>query len=277
MRGDFLSCLNMIYGKPASVTVIKGDWKTGKTNFGLYLAQVLKKCNLVQQMGGNIECFKDLKTRERDPKFEFIDNFLRLEMWGYTPFRKVYIFDEAIKNAPSRNAMTKLNKKWLEIIPELSKMRCHLIGITQEDEYIESIFKNKRFLHAEWNKLNYSKSHPFYRKVVTLKSSKYFHGIKKFKPIPKTSLLYDPYQTAIMTLEPKSNTIDGLPMEIKIAFDYGDGLSMQDIKEKYKLPTRKQSTREVRKGICKVKYLCLVSNHLRRVIESRPVTQSDQS
>jgi len=138
MRGDFLSCLNMIYGKPASVTVIKGDWKTGKTNFGLYLAQVLKKCNLVQQMGGNIECFKDLKTRERDPKFEFIDNFLRLEMWGYTPFRKVYIFDEAIKKWQEYAKITGA-ANWYKITDDLIDLikKVELMTISNSNQYYE--------------------------------------------------------------------------------------------------------------------------------------------
>ena len=72
-------------------------------------------------------------------------------MWEFgSNFIKMYIFDEAIKNAKNRGAMTKLNKAWFDVIPELSKMRTHLVVITQSDEYVDSIFKSQEFLSGTW-------------------------------------------------------------------------------------------------------------------------------
>lgn len=272
--------LRLIYGKPASVTLIHGDWKSGKTNFALYLGQLLCYLGIVSKVGANIQVYKgkyrDRITEQND--CEFINNFFKLNAWGFgSEARKLYIFDEAIKNAPSRSAMTKLNKKWLEIIPEASKMRMHVIAIAQTDDYMESVFMNPRFNQAVWEKKTYPERHANYRKMVTLTSKPYFQETLEFGPIPPTSMSYDPYLSARMTIEPEADLLSGLPLEVRIAFECGHGKSTEDLKHEYGLPTRKQAMREVRKGIVMLERSCLVSSNLRWVYSKGKMTQLTQS
>ena len=141
-------------------------------------------------------------------------------------------------------------------------MRCHLVVITQSDEYVDSIFKNATFLSATWKKTDLPESDPLYRKVVTLKAKRFYSTELEFYPIPATTLIYDPYQSATMTLEPTNDQIDGLPDAVRIAFEFGEGATTEIIKRMYNMPTRKQAIREVRKGICMLKSSCLVSDRL---------------
>lgn len=270
--------ISKIYGKPASVTVMRGKWKTGKTNTALYFAQLLKSWGIVSEIASNIEVYESLETRKiAEEQVKFVSNFLKLRMWGFaTNRRKLYIFDEAIKNAPSRSAMTKLNKAWLEVIPEASKMRLHILAITQTDEYIESIFKNEAFLNAVWEKTEQPTTSPLYRKVVTLKAKEYYSEVLEFYPIPQTTLIYDPYLSANMSLEPQTDSLNHLPLEVRIALDFGEGLTTEDIKTKYELPTRKQAVREVRKGLAMIKSSCLVSDSKQWVVPQGQQTPTAQ-
>lgn len=268
-----------IYGKPASLTVMTGVWKSGKTNTALYFAQLLKLWGLVTDIGANIEIYKDLKKREIDEsEVKFINNFLKLKMWGFgSNHRKLYIFDEAIKNAPSRSAMTKLNKAWLDVIPEASKMRMHILAITQTQDYMESIFKNPEFQNAVWEKVDLAETNPLYRRVVSLKAKDYYSETLEFSPIPATTLTYDAYQSATMALEPTSESLSQLPLQVRMALDFGEGLTTDDLKSKYELPTRKQAIREVRKGLLMIKTSCLVSDSLRWVEPPEKSHNSPQS
>ena len=262
LNKKFYEVCRKIYNKPASITIIKGAWKTGKTDFSLFLAQYLKHYKIIEEIGANIEIYPS-KTITKP---EFINNFIKLRMWGFgSERRKLYIFDEALKNAPSREAMTKLNKQWVKIIPEISKMRLHVVVITQQGEktYMESIFMDPQFSHGTWEKVDLAPRNKFYRKKVTLSSKKYFNETMEFSPIPKTTLKFDAYQGAIMTLEPEDDSLIGVPLPVKIAFDYFNGASTDEIKSKYELPTRTEATRQIKKGGLMLHKVCHVSPNLR--------------
>ena len=51
-----------------------------------------------------------------------------------------------------------------------------------------------------------------------------------------------------MTLEPEDDSLIGVPLPVKIAFDYFNGASTDEIKAKYELPTRTEATRQIKKG-----------------------------
>ena len=110
-----------------------------------------------------------------------------------------------------------------------------------------------------------------------MKKRDFFSSKLEFYPIPATSLLYDPYQSAIMSLDPTNDSIEGLPKEVQIAFDFGEGATTEIIKRMYEMPTRKQAIREVRKGICMLKSSCLVSDSLLWVTRAGELTQTEQS
>ena len=136
---------------------------------------------------------------------------------------------------------------------------------------------NPRFNQGIWEKKSYPENSPLFRKMVTLTAKNYFDETLEFGPIPATTINYDPYLSARMSIEPESDSIQGLPIEVRIAFDCGEGMSTEDLKLKYALPTRKQAMREVRKGILMLRRSCLVSSNLRWVYREGPKTQLSQS
>ena len=247
------TCLRSIYGEPSSITVIIGEWKTGKTDFALHLVEECKRLGLISQAGSNIMCFKDKGCKEPDPEnVRYIDNFLELKTWMYTGFRKIFIFDEALKSAPSRRAMSRLNTGWMEIQPELSKGRCHLIVIVQTKNFLEKSFIDEAYLRGEWEKPNLRPGNPQYRKVVDLRSRlinwPYYHT---FQDLPPTKIFFDPYKSAMWKEVPEGAQLGNLSIELQIAWDYGHGLSTDDIVKKYKndCRDRTQATRMIRKAL----------------------------
>lgn len=250
---DWNYVLNTIYrDAPASVTIIKGDWKTGKTDFGIHLAhdELKVKKRIVKRVAANVQCFEDKECQIPSSKdVEYIDNFDMMGSYIKQPGRKAFIYDEALKLTPSKRAMTALNAEWMKIIPELSKGGdrndpggCHLFVLTQEDSLTEKIFMNPTFKKAMWTKISL--------KMVTLKSNMLRKKFT-FKNVPPTEINYNPYLGASWSMHPTSLSLTALPLELKVAMEYSKGVSTTDIQKMYpeELKDRKEVTRKIQKGL----------------------------
>ncbi|MCJ7482263.1 MAG: hypothetical protein MUO31_04795 [Thermodesulfovibrionales bacterium] len=259
----WVSSLRKIYGGPASVTTVSGPWKTGKTDFAIHLTEELKRLGIIFVAGANVQCFKDNLCEDPDEsQIKYIDNFVTLETWMFSGNRKAFVYDEAITSTPSRRAMSGMNTEWLKIIPELSKGRMHLIVVTQEESITEKVFFNPTFHIASWEKIPVSPRSPQYRKMVRLKASKLISKPLKFKNLPPTKIIFDPFRSATWRMSPPE--MDIMDDDLKILFDYGNGVSTDTIVLKYpQLKTRKDVTNHMRRGINKLK-LCMSVNNSRR-------------
>lgn len=270
-------CLKVIYGQPASITVVDGEWKTGKTDLGLHIAEECKRLGLISKIASNIMCWEDPQRLIPSKKVLYIDNFVDLNAWMFSGYRKMFIYDEAIKMTPSRRAMSQLNTKWLEVIPELSKGRMHLVVITQELKYTESSFLHPTFVRGHWHKISLPKSHPQFRKMVKL-YTELLPEIYTFKGLPPTKIGFDPYRSATFSLAPETSQLENLSLELKVAYDYAKGLSTDAIVDKYKpdIRDRTQATRELRKGIKILIGKLQVASVKRRLLESETLRQEEQ-
>lgn len=240
--------LNSIYDTPAGVTIIRGRWKTGKTDFALMLYEHLRKTGLVNKGAGNVQLFEDPECNTPSTKdMEYIDNFAMLKAWMFKDtHRKLFIYDEAMKNAPSKKAMTILNSEWQRVIPELSKGKVQLFAITQEESMTEKIFGHPTFCVARWEKIDVSHKNPQYRKMVKVSSK----GLKDklfFRNITPTSLYFNPYRSAEWTMEPKNLNIKDLSIDLQIAFAYAEGQSTYEIQRTFDLRERTTVVRSIRK------------------------------
>ena len=236
----------------------------------------LKRLELISVAGSNIQCFKDKQcTIPDDSEVEYIDNFIELDAWMFSGKRKAFLYDEAIKSSPSKKAMSKLNTKWLEVIPELSKGRMQLIVITQELQYTEKTFLHPTFVRGIWHKIELPKRHPQYRKMVRLYSV-LLPEVYIFKNIPAAKIIFDPYRSATFKLLPDTAKFENLSLELQVAYDYAKGMSTDDIVEKYKpeIRDRTQATRELRKGIKVLVEKLQVASLKRRNIEAENLQQS---
>ena len=233
-------CLLQIYNSPASISVVTGKWKKGKTDFALRLAkdELKDRLGVIKEIGTNIKTESD--------EIRYIDNFQDFEVWAFSnKKRKMLLYDEAIKSTPSRRAMSQLNTKWLEYVPELSKMKCHLVVITQEEAYTEKLFLHPTFIRAKWIKQDL-------KTVDLIISGK--DQILRFHNIPKTTVKFDPYRIATWKMETE-NILAIEDEDIQIMLDYAH-LTSQQIIDKYpSLQHRTEVMRRVKKGIRKVKRL----------------------
>lgn len=220
------------------MSVISGKWKTGKSDFALFLAvdELRDRLGVVEQVGSNIQT--------DDPSIAYINNFVDLETWLFKDRkRKVFIFDEALKAAPSRSAMSKLNVKWMQYVPELSKARTHLFVITQEEAYMEKLFIHPTFIRARWIKKAL--------KTVDLISQLYHGEVCRFNDIPKSKVSFDPYCIATWQMEPTGEAamVDD---DIRVAIEYANGGKTHEIMEKYGLKYRCELTNAVKRALKKM-------------------------
>ena len=253
-------CLRRLYeDTPASISIVKGGWKTGKTDATIHITvdELKNRLGIIKRVAGNVQCFEDEDcTIPSNADVEYIDNFDMLKIFLKSGGRKAFIYDEALKNSPSKRAMTALNAEWSKIIPELSKGGdrnnpggCHLFVITQEDSLTEKLFQHPTFKTATWEKVgNLKPTDPQYRKVIRLKS-KLIQGKMVFQNLPATKVHYNPYLAASWSMNPTGLSIANLPIEFKVASAYAEGKSKNQILEIYKddLTDRKDVPRKLRK------------------------------
>jgi len=231
-------CLTKLYREsPASISVISGKWKTGKTDFALFLAvdELQSRLGIVEEVGSNIHTDAS--------KVAYINNFVDLETWLFrNKKKKVFVFDEALKAAPSRSAMSKLNVKWLEYIPELSKARTHLLIITQEESFMDQLFLHPTFVRARWIKRDL--------KTVDL-ISQLFDGVIRFNDVPKSTVSFDPYRIATWQMEPTEEAaiVDD---DIRVALEYANGGKTHLIMQKYGLKYRSDFTNAIKRALKKM-------------------------
>lgn len=248
----FRKVLRKIYSEPHGITVIKGDWKTGKTDFGLHLYEILTEMGLIQDCAGNIQTYSDSDCEHPiNTPIKYVDNFLELKAFMFRNLhRKMFLYDETMKNAPSKKAMTLLNSEWQRVIPELSKGKMHLIAFTQEESMTEKIFMHRTFNVAKWEKIRLPPTHPQYRKLVKV-SSKLLRENYQFRNVKRTRVFFNPYLSATWTMEPKQkNTLIENSLELKVTHEYMSGMSFSKIRDAHpELLHNTQVQRLIRSGL----------------------------
>lgn len=234
-ENKFRAVLNTIYQEPHGITVIKGNWKTGKTDFALHLYEILKEMGLISEAAGNIQIFADAECEQPiNEPIKYVDNFLLMKTWMFRNLnRKIFFFDEAMKSAPSKKAMTALNAEWQKVVPELSKGKVHLMALTQEESMTEKIFMHRTFNVATWTKIMLPPKHPQYRKRVKV-SSKLLKETYIFQNVKPTSIFFNPYLSAIWSMEPKQqNDLIQSSLELQVLNEYANNLSFSQIRDKH--------------------------------------------
>jgi len=233
-------CLNRIFNLPASIVLITGDWKTGKTDFGLLLFEELMRLGIIKKGASNV-----ITT---DSEIQHIQDMYSLRSWMYGDrIPKMFLYDESITGTPKRRAMSKLNVDWLKhIIPELSKGKGKLVVITQELDFTESVFYHPTFLRGMFRKIN--------RKTAILNSPLLKTEVT-FHDVPRTSVGFDPYVIATFRSEKILDTSKMTEGE-KVATLYAQGSSMDEIGKSFNPPKHRYAiARILRKHLQTIKEL----------------------
>lgn len=229
--------LRTIFNHEAIIVMVKGDWKTGKTNLGLRIVEDLLKLKIIKIAGTNIE------IEETDTILKITD-FPTLREFHFdnprNPTHKAFVFDEAGKLTSRRGAMSKRNRAWYEFIPELSKGRCRLIVITQSEYIADSIFTDSQFTKAIFTTY---KRKTYYASVESELFRRIVNRTQSIRPFPKCEIVYNPYGSAQWFLERQEIRETGL-LCCYVARLYGvENISTVKIKAKLGLPSRTQVTR----------------------------------
>jgi len=210
---------------PASVVVIKGDWKTGKTDYALRLIEWLFDLNIIQKFSSNVWIDPEQIDKYNIP-FKFIRSIPSLRKWSIPPMAdkksKAFIYDEAVSTSPGRRAMSKLNTEWLKLIPELSKGRLKLIVCVHATKYMDSVFLDKTYLRGvinKWARKEGERITESYARLTypNIRSPK---GVfeQPYLPCPRTHFKFDPYRIAEMSIEADMDL--DLDERFKILHDY---------------------------------------------------------
>lgn len=211
---SWYAILKKIFNHDAIIVVIKGYWKTGKTNVALVIIEDLLRIGLIEIAGTNI------KITETD-KIKYIEDMPSLKEFHYddpvNPKSKCFVFDEAGKLATKRRAMGRANVTWMEFIPELSKGRMKLIVITQSEFLTDSIFTQTEFTKAFFTTYKHEK----YGYSIGIVSELLDSPHKYINKFPKADTSYLPYASADWYLEKRNRVKDSLKlMCCEIAYDY---------------------------------------------------------
>lgn len=159
-----------------------GNWKTGKTNFALYVAEKCLRYGLVSEVATNI-------VTNGNGKFIYIADTQTLKSWlSSNGHLKLFIFDEGNEHLPNTGFMTRKSTDIKSIVPQISKKRARLIIVAQDVDTLDKTFRDKSWWRGTFNKQT--------RKIV--KFTGYWNKTKPIyiNNVHPTTIGYDPYVSA---------------------------------------------------------------------------------
>lgn len=239
---ELLHILRRIYSKPMSIIIVRGLPKTGKTDFMLFIMQVLKQMGLIQHFASN--------THTEEPWITPIEALNILRGWGGSNREsKLFGYDEVIESATNRRAMSELNVGWVKFLPQISKCHMHILALVQEDDrgkmYYESVFSDPVFLRGVWTKVSktYARFESSYLEIEGY----------DLTYVPRTTLRFDKDLIATFELKSAPSLADfsQLTRTLQVAMLYQmEGIGYKQIKTDCGL-TDKQVQREI-KRVCRL-------------------------
>lgn len=171
--------------------VIYGKRGSGKTDFGLLIAEILFKFGLIKTFASNIKIHETSKEME----IKHITNLEDLTSWCENyPFRKLFIFDEAGKSYRRRSAMSKFNIEMLDKLQILRKYKLSIIMITPNPRYIDSTSFGSDVLDGVFIKAN-----PNNQKILNYVDETLSEP-EMYNEIYPTSIKFDTWDIAPFTL-----------------------------------------------------------------------------
>jgi len=193
---SFQAFLYKFFSYPCLI-LIGGRWKTGKTDFALFVSEHLTRIPyknpdefLITEVASNIETYG---------KYPFIHDLLSLKQWLYSSNkRKLYILDEASEHFSSRTSMSSKNVAFTQLIPEISKAHARLLIIGHQLSNVDKTLTDNTYCRGVFIK-------------TSLKTAQFFSDLVNhpivFKDVPPTSIKFDPYAIAPFTEKPVGKAI----------------------------------------------------------------------
>lgn len=212
-----------------SLVIIHGEWKSGKTDFSLLIAELLLLLGLVDKVASNI--------KTSDPRFEHITSMEKLRQWLFADrVKKLWIEDEVSEKLLSRKSMSKENISFQETLPQISKAGARMILIIHSKDIMDKTMFDPVFLKGEFAKFG-DEYRPQLRKVARLVSRLFDEPIT-IRNIPRTSVQFDPMERYSMTTLEEGG-IDDLSFEGKYKFMFECARDFAEVSNFAVVATRK--------------------------------------
>lgn len=211
--------LHKLFDYP-SIVLIGGIWKSGKTDFGLRIAEDLLKLPSQHSDGQFViaEMASNIDTKEFCPQ---VYDLVSLRRWLYSnKKRKLYIFDEASEHLQSRQAMTSKNVGFLKMIPEISKAHARMIIIGHQLLTID-----KQLLDEVWCR-------GIFQKIGLKKAQLLSHLLPQefvFTNIPRTTIPFDPYDIAPFQELPTANVVFKNDTDRQLLWEWSHGKKWHEL------------------------------------------------
>lgn len=198
--------------------IIFGRRGTGKTDHGLFIAQVLAAFNKILCFASNI------KVHESPFKIDLITNMFDLEFWAANqPGRKLFILDEAGKSLRRRTPMSGLNIALLDKLQILRKYKLSLIMIAPHEKYVDSASLGSDVLDAVIVKPEFKNPKiALYRDILEDRE-------EWFNNIPPTQLKFDTWDIAPFKLEPDRTKPRFTDEQLERLRLFGNGATHKDL------------------------------------------------
>jgi hypothetical protein len=193
IKNRFNHILHKLFEHP-SIVLIGGTWKSGKTDFALYLAEKLLRLPSNEGAGTVItEVATNIDTKG---KYPLVADLVNLRRWLYeSTKRKLYILDEASEHLGSRRAMSAKNVGFIQLIPEISKAHGRLLVVGHQLMHVDKQLLDEVWCRGIFIKLGLKKA-----QLMSLM----FPEEYVFGNIPPTSVPFDPYAIAPFQESPSS-------------------------------------------------------------------------
>jgi hypothetical protein len=218
------------------VILVKGDWRTGKTDTSLLLAWLCLQWGLIDKIGSNIFTYDS-------PLVDYVDSTGLLKDWLHRDkTRKLFVFDEGLKSLYKRKAMSSMNVNMVtDILPEISKGHASMLVLSQIAS-LDSDIMHPAFCRAEFTKRN--------KKVMTTFARDYKPQTFTGLPSCQKVIRFDPDRQALFFNRelPKKSELLKTDRIYQIAEMYSKDTPMSEIAESMGLHAQ-QVKRDVQKAL----------------------------
>ena len=219
LNEEFTDIITHLFTRGTSAfIIIFGRRETGKTDFGLLIAEILHGKGVIENFATNIKIY--------DAPFPFrhITNLDDLRLWcREVPGRKLFIFDEFGKAFRRRTPMSSLNVKLIDELQILRKYKLSTIAITVDEKYIDQTALGSDVLDGVFMKTDYKNP----KVALYLDNLENFR--KRITDIPRTSVNFDTWDVAPFKEHGAKEKPAFKDRDLQVVWEWSHGKSSKDL------------------------------------------------
>ncbi|MDH7607701.1 MAG: hypothetical protein QHH12_08130 [Candidatus Bathyarchaeota archaeon] len=219
LSDEFIDLITHLFKRGTSAfLIIFGRRETGKTDFGLLIAEILYNEGLIQNVATNIKIYNS------PFEIKHITNLDDLKLWcRETHGKKLFIFDEFGKAFRRRTPMASLNVKLIDEFQILRKYKLSTVAVTVDEKYIDQTALGSDVLDGIFIKTDYKNP----KVALYLDNLEYFR--KRITGIPRTSIDFDTWDVAPFKEHGPKAKPAFKDRDLEICWEWSHGKTIKDL------------------------------------------------